>query len=107
MDGKLFKVQCKHCVPHLNADGQVDCVRFKTVWQSHNSASWVSNKYQEDEVDYFATFFNGECYLIPIKECGAMKTLRVLPSKNNQYVNTSSLMNYSAEYVLAKLRQQN
>ena len=36
----------------------------------------VHHHYTKDEIDYFATIFNNQCYLVPVEECGADKRLR-------------------------------
>lgn len=99
---KLYKVQCKHCTELLDESNNVMGITFKAVWQSHNSTGWKANKYLENEIDYFATFYNGECYLIPQNECSNSKTLRILPTKNNQIKGVSFLKDYKALEVLAK-----
>ena len=44
----------------------------------------------EKDIDYFATFYNGKCYLIHINDCGSTKTLRFnLPA--NGIVSTINL----------------
>ena len=52
---------------------------------SYTTNAGVSNvRYTKDEIDFFATFWKGICYLIPVQECSLEKTLRLTPPKNGQ-----------------------
>lgn len=52
-------------------------------------------------VDYFCTFYNNECYLIPFEECGSKeKKLRLEPTKNGQTKNIYFAKDYIAKEVL-------
>ena len=31
------------------------------------------NKYSKEEIDYFATYWEGKCYLVPVEECSTEK----------------------------------
>ena len=53
-----------------------------------------------DEIDYFATSFNGKTYLIPVEECGADKKLRILPTKNGQVRGITWAKDYELEEVV-------
>ena len=46
------------------------------------------HSYTKEEVDYFATYFNNQCYIIPIEKVGAREfRLRIAPTKNGQVKN--------------------
>ena len=60
----------------------------------------VHHHYTKDEIDYFATIFNNQCYLVPVEECGADKRLRILPPKNNQTRGITWAKNYELEEVV-------
>lgn len=96
INDKLYKVQCKHSSEYFNENGELEYIKFKTTWQSHNKNSWAQYKYEENEIDFFATFYNGECYLIPQSECSTEKRLRLKPPKNNQTKGVSFLSDYNA-----------
>lgn len=100
---KLYKIQIKHCSEYLDDNGDVEYVKFKCTWQSHNTVGYVRTQYQENEIDYFATFYKGKCYLIPQKECSNEKRLRIKPPKNGQIKGISFLEDYLAEEVISKL----
>lgn len=62
----------------------------------------VHHHYTDEEIDYFATTFNGESYLIPVNECGADKRLRLLPAKNGQVRGITWAKDYKLEEVIKK-----
>lgn len=96
INDKLYKVQCKHSSEYFDDNGELEYIKFKTTWQSHNKNSWTQYKYQENEIDFFATFYNSECYLIPWSECSTEKRLRLKPPKNKQTKGVSFLSDYNA-----------
>ena len=70
VNGKFLKIQCKtaHAIDTENTGFTFNCR------SSHRKdGKCINEKYSKDEVDYFATTFNGKCYLIPQEECGAEK----------------------------------
>ena len=97
INDKLYKIQCKHSSEYTDENGEVEYIKFKTTWPSHNANSWTQYKYKENEIDFFATFYNGECYLIPQSECSNEKRLRIKVPKNNQTKGISFLKDYTAE----------
>ena len=100
---KLYKIQCKTS-SEIVEDDIVLAIKFKTVRQSGSKATnWTRTKYEENEIDYFATSYQGKCYLVPLKECSNEKTLRIIPPKNNQVKGISFLKNYELSEVLKTL----
>ena len=70
----------------LDYNGKIYRIQIKTSrWKNENKTGIifncysVSNKkkhnYTKDEIDYFATFWEGKCYLVPVEECSSEKTL--------------------------------
>lgn len=101
VDNKLLKIQCKTCHEILDDEESVIAIHFKCVRQTGSAASkWARVKYETNEIDYFATFYQGKCYLVPLKECSNEKTLRIKPPKNNQKVGISFLKDYEMSEVL-------
>lgn len=98
----LYKIQIKHAQV-LSENGQVYAIKFKTRWIGHNNTGYTAHRYTSEDVNYFATFYNGECYLVPQSECSNEKTLRIIPPKNGQKKGISFLDDYKAEEVLRKL----
>ena len=58
--------------------------------------------YSANEIDYFATYWEGQVYLIPIEECSSEKTLW-FKSPTNGCKKCSYAQNYLVEEVLAKI----
>lgn len=98
----LYKVQIKHGAPTYEGD-QVSYLTINCRWVGHNNTGFNSHKYSAEDVDFFATFYEGECYLIPQKECSSAKILRILPPKNGQTKGICFLEKYKAMEVLKQL----
>lgn len=95
----LYKVQVKHSKDHEGTH-----FSFKTRWQGHNSKGYTQTSYTKKDIDFFATYYEGKVYLIPIEECsGAEKTLRLIPPKNGQIKGINFAKDYLAEEVLSNL----
>ena len=101
VNGNLYKIQCKHANIHRNEYGLVDYVSIDATWQSGYTKGnkFKRNSYSKDEVDYFATYYEGKVYLIPVENCSAQKILRILPPKNNQSKGITYLINYADETI--------
>ena len=61
-------------------------------------------RYTKDEIDYFATFFDGQCYLVPVEECGTAKTLRFCYPKNGQKKGISLAETYLLKEVIKQYK---
>ena len=101
VNDKLLKIQCKTCHELLDEEGQVTAIHFKCIRQTGNCATkWARAKYEANEIDLFATFYQDKCYLVPLRECSNEKTLRIVPPKNNQRIGVSFLKDYEMSEVL-------
>ena len=98
INGKFVRVQSK--TSHSNDDG----ASFSFSGRSCNrkNGKIIHHQYTTNEIDYFVTIFNGKCYLIPVEECGTDKTLRILPTKNNQVRGITWAKDYELEEVIKK-----
>lgn len=95
----LYKVQVKHSKDHEGTH-----FSFKTRWQGHNTQGYTQTSYTKKDIDFFATYYKGEVYLIPVEECsGAEKTLRIVPPKNRQIKGINFAKDYLAKEVLNNL----
>ena len=104
VNGKLYRIQSKHCSEIVDNEGQVVAVKFKTVRQSGSNASThTRTKYTKDEIDYFSTSYEGKCYLVPVEHCSILKLLRLTPPKNGQLKGVSFLKDYELSEVLKTL----
>ena len=65
INDKLYKVQIKHSSEYKDELGETEYIKFKCTWQSHNTSGYTRTQYKENEIDFFATFYEGKCYLVP------------------------------------------
>ena len=95
-EGKLLKVQVK------TSKSDDEKLHFETC-SSHITRDGATRRAYETEIDYFCTWFDNECYLIPVEECGTRgKTLRLVPTKNGQTKNICFAKDYIAKEILCK-----
>lgn len=82
--GELIKIQCKSSSYVIKKNGLVDkdAFNFHCVTQTTNTQKTTRHKYTNEMIDYFATYFNGKVYIIPIEECSTNKTLRYKAPEN-------------------------
>lgn len=98
IDGHLIKVQVK--TARLN-EGKTG-IKFATrSTQGGNTINGPQQKkYNSKDVDFFATFWEGQCYLIKIEDCqGTERTLSFQQKKNNQ-ADIYFIENYKVENTL-------
>ena len=105
INGKLYRLQCKHAKPFINEDNIVEYLEIKTTWQSGytKNSSYKSNQYTEEDCDYFVTHYQGKNYLIPVNQCSNKKILRIIPPKNGQIKGINFLNNFEDEEVIKSL----
>ena len=98
--GKLYKIQVKTSSLKDN-----NAINF-SCRSTHVNCNGVKNeRYSKDEIDFFATYWKGKCYLIPVEECSVTKTLRFTPPKSGQLKGISFAENYELEKQLQKLEE--
>lgn len=99
--GKLIKIQVKHACDSNIEDGYIT---FKCANKTTQNGSFVQHKYTKEQIDYFATFYNDKCYLIPVEEVGSShKTLRFKPPANGQIKGITFATEYELEKVVSKI----
>lgn len=95
-DGQLLRIQVK---TSSIKKGNPDAICF-SCRSTHVNCSGVKNvRYNENEIDYFATYWNGKCYVIPVQECSVEKTLRFASPKNGQIKGIT----FAEEYEINKI----
>ena len=95
----LLKIQVKTC----NTTRNEGCLTFSTCSSHYVAGKHTHTPYKNDNVDYFCTYYENECYLIPVNECGSReKSLRLIPTKSGQTKNISFAKDYIAKEVLNK-----
>lgn len=94
--GKFYRIQIKTSRLKEDKTG----ITFNTS-NSHINTKGVSNRNYKGDADFFATYYNGDCYLIPVDNCGSRsKTLRITETKNGQTAGISFLKDYTVEKIL-------
>lgn len=94
---ELLKVQVK------TSRLKDECITFNTASCRRVKGVYAHVDYKNDNIDYFCTFYDNECYLVPVSECGRdSKRLRTTPTKNGQVNNISFAKNYIAKVVLER-----
>lgn len=95
VNNKLLRLQVK--TSRLNTETSI---LFNCRSTTKNSQTNKSRYYEPDEIDYFATYWKGQVYLVPRSECSAEKRLHLIkPERANQcYAG-----NYIASEVLKNL----
>ena len=98
VNGQLLKIQVK-----TSSLKDENAIKF-SCRTTHVNCSGVKNvRYNENEIDYFATYWNNQCYLDPISECSVEKTLRFQPPKNGQIKGIVFAKDYKLEDVIQKM----
>ena len=99
----LYRVQCKNANPTYKEDGSIDFITFKTAWESGRQTR-TRVHYSKEDIDFFATYFDGKCYLIPVEETAStLKTIRFALPKNGQTKGITFAKDYAAEIILKQL----
>ena len=100
INNTFYKIQAKTAnVNHIN-EGYISFRCDNTTTQNGKT---IHHQYDENEIDFFSTFYNGKCYLIPVKECSKEKKLRFIATKNGQTKGISFAENYELEKIINNL----
>lgn len=94
VEGHLIRVQVK--TSSTKDDGK--SYSFSCRSSRTNGKRTINKKYTKSEIDYFATFIKGKCYIVPVEECSTSKCLRFVESDNNQ----QECINFEENYRLEK-----
>lgn len=95
VNGRLLKIQVKTSSISKNDN---NAIRF-SCRSTHLNCKGVQNvRYTKSDIDYFATYFNNQCYLVPVTECSTEKVLRFKAPKSGQQKGIT----YASEYELEK-----
>lgn len=97
---KLYKIQVKTGTPKENNS----YIEFATSTSHTNSQGTRNLTYSKDDVDFFATMYENQCYLVPKNDCGNRnQRLRLIPTKNGQTKGITFAKDYYLEDIIAKL----
>ena len=101
VDGHLLKIQVKTASPK---DDNV--IKF-SCRSTHVNCTGVKHiRYSANDIDYFATYWDNKCYLVPVEECSVEKTLRFVPPKNGQIKGITFAKDYLLNIQLAKIKEE-
>lgn len=96
---KLYKIQVK--TGTLKEESYIE---FATSSSHTNTKGTINLSYSADDVDFFATMYDGECYLIPYEICAKrMQRLRIVPTKNGQTKGITFAKDYHLKDIVEKL----
>lgn len=99
INNHLLKIQVKTCT--LKEDSYLE---FATSTSHTNTKGTINKSYTSDEVDYFATYYNNQCFLIPFDVCGnRAQRLRLVPTKNGQTKGITFAKDYHLEDIIKTL----
>lgn len=91
INNKLIRLQVKSSQEKDNGA----YIEFATSSSHTNTNRTINHSYTKEEIDYFATIYNGECYVISVNECGSRnQRLRLIPPKNGNQHGSKFLVNY-------------
>lgn len=91
IEGKLLRVQVKTCREENNG------IVFNTKSTHLSAHGSVQHSYSEKDIDVFATYYNNQCYLIPVGQCGISS--KKLLFKKNSCNQTGDLLSLNGEYL--------
>ena len=99
--GNFYRIQVKSANANHLEEGYIV---FNTSNKTTREGTFVRHPYTKDEIDYFATFFNEQCYLVPVNECSIFeKRLRFTPPKNGHTKGITFATEYELEKVVKKI----
>lgn len=101
VNGNLYKIQVK------TASAKENAICFSCRSTHVNCAGVKNERYKAEDVDYFATYWEGKCYLVPISECSVTKTLRFTAPKSGQLKGISFAKDYELAEQLSKIGGSN
>ena len=101
IDGHLLKIQVK--TASLKDD---NAIKFSCRSTHVNCAGVKNIRYSAKDIDYFATYWDNKCYLVPVEECSVEKTLRFAPPKNGQTKGITFAKDYLLNIQLAKIKEE-
>ena len=103
IEGKLIKIQVK---TSSIKNGNAEAIEFSCRSSRINSTGTINTRYTKSEIDYFATYWDNQCYLVPVEECSVTKTLRFCYPKSGQKVGISLAEHYTAEKQISKIKEE-
>lgn len=99
INNKLYKIQVKTGTFKENS-----YLEFATSTSHTNTQGTLNISYSEQDVDFFATIYDGQSYLIPFALCGKRcQRIRFAPTKNGQTQGILFAKDYKLEDIIKTL----
>lgn len=97
---KLYKIQVKTSSLKENS-----YLEFATSTSHTNTKGTLNFSYSSEDVDFFATTYENQCYLIPFSVCGKRsQRLRLISTKNGQTKGITFAKDYEIDKILENLK---
>ncbi len=103
IDGQLIRIQVKTASLKNN---NPNAIEFSCRSTRINSTGTLNTRYDKNQIDYFATFWDNQCYLIPVEECSVSKTLRFCYPITGQKKGITLAEEYTAEKQIQKIKEE-
>ena len=91
---KLLRLQVK---TSRFVNNKCNSIKFNCRSTTNNVKECKQRRYSPDDIDFFATYWNDNAFLIPISECSTEKTIWLEEPPHN---NCTYAFNYTAQEVL-------
>ena len=98
-NGVLVRMQSKKA--SLTKDKGSIKIKCESTYTTGNSIE--TKRYTKCDIDYFCTYYNNMCYLIPVEECSSCKYLRLSDAKNGQVKGISFAKDYELGVQIHKI----
>ena len=99
INGNLIRVQVK---TSRWKNEQQKAIIFSCKSSYARSTGVKAHTYSKNEIDYFATYWDGKVYLVPVEECSTEKTLW-FEKPSNGCSKCSFAVDYEMEVTLGKI----
>lgn len=100
IQNKFYRIQVKTS-QEKEEEGKIE---FNSSSTHYSDGKCIHDSYTIEDIDYFATYYSGKCYLVPVEEAGKRSTsLRFVPAKNGQTRGIKMASNYELEEVIKRL----
>ena len=93
INNKLYKIQVKSCSKSKTG------IKLSTMSSYSKASGNVYKFYTKEQIDYICTFYEGQCYLIPIEEIENRNSITL--SFEDNWVNAHHLI-LAENYILEK-----
>ena len=96
----LYKIQVKTCTERENGS----YIDFATSTSHTNTQGTLNLSYDSEDVDFFATIYNDQCYLVPYNLCGKRnQRLRLKPTLNGQVKGVLFAKDFKLEDIIISM----